>query len=87
MKLQVLSIGEVTSGKSQATGREWHRRIFQVFCIDSQVAGNVPVYGDLEKLASYKQGGVYNADVNASAGNNGKIELQISNLEPQTKTV
>jgi len=79
MRIQVLSIGETQSGKSQG-GREWHRRTFQVFCADSQVAGNIPIYGELDELNSYKQGGAYDAQTSAHAGQNGRIELRINKL-------
>lgn len=79
MRVQVLSIGETTSGKSQR-GQDWHRRTFQVFCIQSQVAGNIPVYGELEELNSYKQGGLYDYQVTERAGQNGRIELAINKL-------
>jgi hypothetical protein len=80
MRIQVLAIGETTSGKS-SSGREWNRRIFQVFTAD-QVAGNIPVYGELEELNSYKQGGTYDATVQSTAGQNGRIELRITKLTP-----
>lgn len=79
MRVQVLSIGETISGKSQR-GQDWHRRTFQVFCIDSQVAGNIPVYGELDELNGYKQGGLYEATTSARAGQNGRIELVITKL-------
>lgn len=80
MRIQVLSIGQTDSGKSN-TGREWHRRTFQVFTSD-QVAGNIPVYGELEELEAYKQGGQYDAEIRTVAGNNGRIELRITKLTP-----
>lgn len=80
MRIQVLSIGSIESGKSN-TGREWHRRTFQVFTSD-QVAGNIPVYGTVEELEAHKQGGVYEAEVTSAAGNNGRIELRITKLTP-----
>jgi len=80
MRLQVLHIGETTSGKS-GNGRDWNRRIFQVFTSD-QVAGNIPVYGELDELNSYKQGGTYDATIQTRAGNNGRIELAITKLTP-----
>jgi hypothetical protein len=80
MLIQVLAIGETTSGKS-ANGRDWNRRIFQVFTSD-QVAGNIPVYGEKEELDSYKQGGTYNATIQTTAGQNGRIELRITKLTP-----
>ena len=80
MRLQVLAIGETQSGKGQS-GRDWHRRTFQVFTAD-QVAGNIPVYGELEELNSYKQGGAYDATVQTVAGANGRIELRINKLTP-----
>ena len=82
MKVQVLAIGIVKSGKG-ATGREWHRRTFQVFVIDSQVSGNIPVYGELDDLKEYKTGGLYDAATEARAGQNGRIELVITKLTPQ----
>lgn len=81
MRVQVLSIGETQSGKS-TNGREWHRRTFQVFCADSQIAGNIPVYADLDELNGYKQGGAYEATTQAQAGQNGRIELRITKLTP-----
>jgi len=80
MRIQVLAIGETDSGKSQ-NGREWHRRTFQVFTAD-QVAGNIPVYGELDELNAYKQGGQYEADIRSVAGQNGRIELRITKLTP-----
>lgn len=80
MRIQVLAIGVTESGKS-TSGREWNRRIFQVFTAD-QVAGNIPVYGSIEELDSYKQGGAYEAEVSTAAGNNGRIELRINKLTP-----
>ena len=80
MRLQVLAIGDLQSGKSNS-GREWNRRTFQVFTAD-QVAGNIPVYGELEELNSYKQGGTYDATVQTTAGQNGRIELRITKLTP-----
>lgn len=80
MRIQVLSIGATDSGKS-SNGREWHRRIFQVFTSD-QVAGNIPVYGELDELEVYKQGGQYDAEIRTVAGNNGRIELRITKLTP-----
>lgn len=80
MRLQVLAIGQIDSGKS-AQGREWHRRTFQVFTAD-QVAGNIPVYGEKEELESYKQGGQYDATVQTASGQNGRIELRITKLTP-----
>ena len=79
MLVQVLSIGETSTGKN-AQGREWHRRIFQVFVPDSQIAGNIPVYGELDKLNSYKEGGKYEAKTEARAGQNGSIELRITEM-------
>ena len=81
MLVQVLSIGETTSCKNQQ-GREWHRRIFQVFVPESQIAGNIPVYSELEELNSYKEGGKYDAKTEARAGANGVIELRITKLTP-----
>ena len=81
MKLQVLSIGETVSGKS-TSGREWHRRTFQVFVPDGQIAGNIPVYGELDELNGYKEGGQYTASVTALSGQNGRIELRIEKLTP-----
>lgn len=81
MRVQVLSIGETQSGKTQR-GDEWHRRTFQVYCPDGQVAGNIPVYGKLEDLNSYKQGGLYEAETTARAGQGGRIEISINKLTP-----
>lgn len=81
MRIQVLSIGETQSGKSP-NGRDWHRRTFQVFLAENQVAGNIPIYGELEELNSYKQGGAYDAQTSAQAGQNGRIELRINKLVP-----
>lgn len=80
MRVQVMHIGELESGKGQ-NGREWHRRTFQMFTAD-QVAGNLPVYGTIEELESYKQAGVYEAETGSRAGNNGRIELVIKKLTP-----
>lgn len=80
MRIQVLSIGELVSGKGK-TGNDWHRRTFQVFTAD-QVAGNIPVYGELEELNSYKQGGSYDATIQTVAGLNGRIEIRIMKLTP-----
>lgn len=85
MRIQVLSIGQTDSGKSAQTGREWHRRTFQVFCVDDQVAGNIPVYGELDELNAYKQGGAYEAVTSARAGANGRIELAITKLNQIVK--
>lgn len=79
MRIQVLSIGETQSGKN-TRGGDWHRRTFQVFCLDSLVAGNIPIYGELDELNSYKQGGAYEAITTAQAGQNGRIELRINKL-------
>ena len=81
MLVQVLSIGETTSGKN-AQGREWHRRIFQVFVPESQIAGNIPVYADLDELNQYKEGGKFDAKTEARAGQNGSIELRITKMTP-----
>ena len=81
MKIQVLAIGEIASGKSQ-NGREWHRRTFQVFVPESQLAGNIPVYGVLSELDSYKQGGYYDASMSCRAGQNGRLELAFTKLIP-----
>ena len=80
MRIQVLSIGELDSGKN-SRGDLWYRRTFQVFTAD-QVAGNIPVYASEEELNSYKAGGAYEADVRTVAGNNGRIELRITKLTP-----
>lgn len=84
MRVQVLSIGETDSGKNQR-GENWFRRTFQVFCLDDQVAGNIPVYGTEEELNSYKQGGAYEATTRARSGQNGRIELAITKLTQITK--
>jgi hypothetical protein len=81
IQIQVLSIGETESGKSQR-GTEWHRRTFQVYDIDAKVAGNIPVYGDLDKLNSYKEGGKYTAVVRNRAGDNGRLVPSIVDLLP-----
>ena len=81
MLVQVLAIGDTASGKGQ-NGREWHRRTFQVFVPDSQIAGNIPVYGDIDELNTYKEGGKYEAKTEARAGQNGRIELAITKMTP-----
>lgn len=82
MLVQVLAIGETTSGKSKSSGNDWNRRIFQVFVPESQIAGNIPVFGDLTELNSYKEGGKYEAKTEARAGNNGQINLVITKMTP-----
>lgn len=84
INIQVLSIGVTESGKN-AQGREWHRRTFQVFDIDDQVAGNIPVYGDLEKLNSYSAGGKYTAVIRNRAGDNGRLVPSIVDLIPMNQ--
>ncbi len=84
INIQVLSIGLTESGKS-ARGTEWHRRTFQVFDIDDQVAGNIPVYGDLDKLNSYTAGGKYTAVIRNRAGDNGRLVPSIVDLIPMTQ--
>ncbi|TXI36679.1 MAG: hypothetical protein E6Q51_05050 [Methylophilus methylotrophus] len=81
INIQVLSIGTTESGKN-GQGREWHRRTFQVFDIDDQVAGNIPVYGDLDKLNSYTTGGKYTAVIRNRAGDNGRLVPSIVDLIP-----
>lgn len=82
INIQVLSIGATESGKNRAGTGEWHRRTFQVFDIDDQVAGNIPVYGDLEKLNSYTAGGKYTAVIRNRAGDNGRLVPSIVDLIP-----
>lgn len=79
--LQVLSIGVLESGKSQR-GTEWHRRIFQVYDFGSKVAGNIPVYGEKEKLETYKEGGKYEPVITIRAGDNGRLQPSIVDLIP-----
>jgi hypothetical protein len=82
IQIQVLSIGETESGKNRAGTGEWHRRTFQVYDIEAKVAGNIPVYGDLDKLNSYKEGGKYTAIVKNRAGDNGRLVPSIVDLVP-----
>jgi len=81
MRVQVLAIGEIETGKNNTTGRAWTRRTFQMFTAD-QVAGNHTVYGTEEELNSYKAGGTYDADIKTRAGNRGAIEMYIAKLTP-----
>lgn len=81
MRVQVLAIGEIESGKNATTGRVWTRRTFQMFTAD-QIAGNHVVYGEEEELNSYKAGGTYEAEIKSRAGNRGAIELVITKLTP-----
>lgn len=81
MIIQVLSISNLESGEGR-NGNKWFRRTFQVFDPNNQVAGNIPVYDDEEKLNSYKAGGKYEASVGARAGQNGRLELIFTGLEP-----
>lgn len=86
MLVQVLAIGETQSGISKTSGNPWNRRTFQVFVPESQIAGNIQVFGDLDELNSYKEGGKYEAKTEARAGNNGQINIAITKMTPVTKT-
>ena len=53
-----------------------------MFVPESQIAGNIPVYADLDELNQYKEGGKFDAKTEARAGQNGAIELRITKMTP-----
>lgn len=78
IKLQVLAIGELTSGTGR-NGNPWHRRTLQIFV--DQIAGNHPCYGEKEDLEAL-QPGLYMADLAPQAADRGSVEFRLSNLKP-----
>ena len=79
--MQVLSIGVIEQGKSSG-GREWLRRTFQVFDITFQKSGQIQIYGDEEKLNTFKQGGAYNAVLSGAAGDYARMNYEVIDLIP-----
>jgi hypothetical protein len=78
IKLQVLAVGEMVTGTSQA-GRKWARRPLQIFV--DQIAGNHPLYGTEEELKDIPAG-MYMADLTPQAADRGAVEFVLSNLKP-----
>ncbi|MGQ3171151.1 MAG: hypothetical protein ACT6RZ_11540 [Methylophilus sp.] len=84
MNLQVLSIGAIESGTSQATRRPWHRRTFQCFDLDDQIVGSITLYAPEDELKAYTQNGKYVATVTKSQGDGGTFEFRITALQLMT---
>lgn len=80
VKLQVLAVGEITSGQSRS-GQSWNRRVLQVFV--DQIAGNHSVYGEKEALEQL-QPGFYMGDLAPRAADRGSVEFALTNLKPAT---
>lgn len=77
IKFQVLDIGEIVEGKN-SRGDAWYRRELQ--CFVAKKVGVLPYYADravLEKL----EAGYYLADLEPSAGDRGRLEFRLGNLQ------
>jgi hypothetical protein len=81
MNLQVFAIGEIESGKSATSGREWNRRRFQCFDHGSQQVGAVVAYGTKEELEAHKESGQYVATVTVSQGDNAIFDFRITQMQ------
>lgn len=81
LPMQVLAISDIETGQAK-TGNKWFRRTFQVFDVTFQKAGNVQLFGDEEKLNSFKQGGMYNAVLGGRAGDYATMGYEIVDLVP-----
>lgn len=82
IKLQVLAIGELVSGKSTgANARDWHRRSLQCFSPDNQIVGQIPYYAEKSELESMLAGS-YMAELRAEAGDRGALQFRIGKLTP-----
>lgn len=80
IKIQVLAIGEIQSGRSTGSSpREWHRRSLQ--CFTDQVVGQIPYYAEIAELESM-QAGFYMADLKPEAGDRGALQFRLGKLSP-----
>ena len=77
IKIQVLAIGELESGKNPRTGNMWYRRTLQAFT--GEVVGNLPYYAPEEELTTM-QAGDYMVDVAPAPGDRGRLEFRIGKL-------
>ncbi len=76
-KIQVLAIGELQTGEGR--GGKWFRRTLQ--CFTGEVVGNIPYYAE-ESVLTGLQAGHYMVDVEARAGDRGRLEFAIGKLTP-----
>ena len=84
IKIHVLAIGELKSGKSTGSNpREWHRRSLQ--CFTGDIVGQIPYYADRSELESM-QAGYYMAELYPEAGDRGSLQFRLGKLTPVTKS-
>ena len=80
IKLQVLAIGQLESGKRTGqTGGEWNRR--QLQCFTGTVVGQIPYYADKDELESMNVG-EYLFELDARAGDRGRLEYVLGRATP-----
>lgn len=77
-KVVVLKAGEIESGKS-ATGREWSRRVLQIW--SGEIAGAIRVYDTTEKLNELTAG-EYMCEYVERNGDAGNIDITLGNFRP-----
>ena len=83
IKIQVLSIGELQSGKSSGSNpREWFRRSLQ--CFTGQVVGNIPYYAEKDELEAMNAG-EYMFNLEARAGDRGRLEYVLGSAQSVTR--
>ena len=80
IKIQVLAIGQLSTGTSR-TGQPWFRRSLE--CFTGEVVGQIPYYAEKDALENM-QAGYYMAELEARAGDRGRLEYVLGKLTPVT---
>lgn len=78
LKIQVLAIGKIETGKGR-TGADWYRRSLQ--CFTGEIVGQIPYYASEEELNALNAGW-HMIDVEARAGDRGRLEFAIGKVTP-----